>query len=263
MSNTANAGRYSREREKLFDLDQTEKLSKLAQVPAAERDRAWVEQLTTAAWHAALEVGPVFLGPDGFPYLRLQVPRPEAEFAANALGNLIGTVLDKGLGVVVFASPEAAEPVYVFSMGLLGSMLAYDSWEGDATDLAESLTATGRGDDSGTGLNALELQKGQRVLVGAPSEAYLQPYTARALYRHLREGWKVEEPRVALLVIEGNLPSRNLVINRKLSEFPEEAAAGREVNRLLWYLPPKRSLMLMPEDWDQSRLQPLAGFFPI
>ena len=52
-------------------------------------------------------------------------------------------------------------------------------------------------------------------------------------------------------------PSRNLVIGRKFSEFPDREVASRATQMLLWYLPPRRYLLLMPENWTLDQMRPL------
>jgi hypothetical protein len=95
------------------------------------------------------------------------------------------------------------------------------------------------------------------VMVGSPSENYLPKHTARLLYRHLTEGWKMEDPRVALVVDPQMTPTRNLIIGRKFSEFPDQEIAGQAARMLLWYMPPHRYLLLMPENWSTDQMRPL------
>ena len=245
----------------MFDLAQTQHLFELAEVAPADRDEAWFAAFFPCVWFASLEVAASFRGPDTFPYLRMHLPRPAAPFASNSLGNVARNVVEQGLGVAVFASPEAAEPIFVFPMDMLGSMLEYDSWKGDPTDLEELARADRAGMGSG-GLEEISMKAGQKVFVGSPASSFLAPYTARALFQHLRDGWMMAQPRIALLLNPGLVVSRNLVISNKLSEFPDRETAGRQARMLLWYLPPRRSLILMPEDWSEESMRPLTEFFP-
>jgi hypothetical protein len=75
----------------------------------------------------------------------------------------------------------------------------------------------------------------------------------------LVEVWKLADPRIALLVDPALRPARNLVIGKKRSEFANEPAAFQQTRALLWYLPPARSLILMPEDWTLAAMAPLAA----
>ncbi len=254
---------FVEDRDALFKLDRTQELSELFAVPGAERKGAWQGAFFHAVWTASLEVGtpPVFAGPDGFPYLRLQLPAPARAFDSNSLGNLARQAVERGQGTAVFASPTATEPEYVLSMGVLDSLLRYDSWLGDPVDLHD-LEQQGIAQERAGGLQTLTTTKNQQIMVGSPSPALLPPHTARALYRHLRDGWKIAEPRIKLMLNPAFAPARALVINRKLSEFASPEVASAQARALLWYLPPRRSLILMPESWTQQDLDPLTNFFP-
>jgi hypothetical protein len=67
----------------------------------------------------------------------------------------------------------------------------------------------------------------------------------------------MEEPRIALVVDPQMTPTRNLVIGRKFSEFPDQEIAAQAARMLLWYLPPRRYLLLMPENWSADQMRPL------
>ena len=102
-------------------------------------------------------------------------------------------------------------------------------------------------------------------MLGSPSVQYLPTYTARALLNHMRGAWHIADPRVRLMVDPALRPTRNLVVGRKRDEFSADAAWDVQCNRLLWYLPPGRSIVLMPDDWrleDMAPLEQLAGQAP-
>ena len=72
----------------------------------------------------------------------------------------------------------------------------------------------------------------------------------------------IADPRVHLLVDAKLRPTRNLVIGLKRSRFESEEQVADAMQRLFWYMPPLRSLMLMPEDWseaDMTRLTDISG----
>jgi hypothetical protein len=98
------------------------------------------------------------------------------------------------------------------------------------------------------------------VLIGSPSREFLPDYTARALHR-LMSSWGEADPKVALVVDPRLRPSRNLVIGRKSSQFPDEKEASFELSRAAWMLPPHRGAMLMPEDWSQREMTRLSDLF--
>ena len=247
----------------MFQLAQTSELHQLFAVPRDQRNAGWQGAFFHAAWTASVEVGTpaVFQGPDGFPYLRLNIPAPATAFDSNSLGNLARQAVERGQGAAIFASPSATEPEYVMSMGVLDSLLTYDSWLGDPVDLHD-LEQRGSPQERAGGLQTITTTKDQEIMVGSPSPAFLPPHTARALYLHLRDGWKIAEPRIKVMLNPAFAPSRSLVINRKLSEFASPEAASAQARFLLWYLLPRRSLILMPESWNQQDLDPLTNFFP-
>ena len=57
-------------------------------------------------------------------------------------------------------------------------------------------------------------------------------------------------------------PTRNLVLNRKLSDFDSPEVAGARCRMLLWYFPPRRGFLLMPDSWKDTDMRPITEFFP-
>jgi hypothetical protein len=247
--------------EERFNLDDTNRLAQAMEVPREQRDSRWLDALQGAAWNASivLPTEPVFLGPDGMPYVRLELPPVGEAVETNCLSNLFVSMAEQGLGVAFFKNntdpPEAAE--YVMPTGVLESLRAYGTWDGDPDDVAE-LTAQPPQHTADSGIEKTDVETERQVMVGPPSESYLPKHTARLLYRHLTEGWKMEDPRIALVVDPQMTPTRNLVIGRKFSEFPDQETAGQAARMLLWYLPPRRYLLLMPENWSADQMRPLS-----
>jgi hypothetical protein len=194
----------------------------------------------------------VFSAPDGFPYLRLVLPAPRQPFESNCLSNLCAACAERGWGVAFFAKdadpPEAVQ--YAIPTGVLESLRSFGSWDGDPVDQAESEGEAAAGE--------ITVTAAREVLVAAPSPDYLPPHTAKLLHDHLVKRWQLAEPSVALLIDTELKPTRSLVIGKKHSDFPDPAAADRQMRMLLWYLPPARSLVLMPEDWSLDQLTPLT-----
>lgn len=263
-SEMTNAGgtpgdRYISVPEDRFNLEDTNRLALAMQVPREKRDSRWLDEFQNAAWNASLVLPtePVFLGPDGMPYVRLELPPVGEAVETNCLSNLFVSMAEQGLGAAFFRNntdpPEAAE--YVVPTGVLESLRAYGTWDGDPDDTAELASRPQKAGESG--MEKTEVETERQVMVGSPSEAYLPKHTARLLHRHLTEGWKMEDPRIALVVDPEMTPSRNLVIGRKFSEFPDPEIAGQAARMLLWYLPPRRYLLLMPENWSADQMRPL------
>ena len=232
----------------MFDIDATRTLDALFQTQ--ERDAAWLDAFYPAAWNASVSVPPLyhFDGPDGMPYYRLNMPSPNTDFEAQSLSNLAATCVERNAGAAFFANasdPETA-PQFVMSMGLIDSMLRYGSPSGDPVDLEDDV------------LMKAKFSGSRQVLTASPSAEFLPAYAARAIHRYMSRIWGIEEPRVHLLVDPSLSPSRNLVIGRKRSGFSSDQEVNDEMARLLWFMPPKRSLILMPDDWSFDQMDRLS-----
>jgi hypothetical protein len=256
--------RFGFERERMFDIARTHQLAQLFAMPREQRGAEWVAAFYDAAWFGSIELTEpqVFAGPDGFPYLRLNLPRPDTAFDSQCLANLAPNCLEHGVGAAFFASPddgpEAAH--FVLSLGHVDSLVRYDSPDGDPIDIAESEGGSDEGAfdvERGLWSQTLVAKEPQEVLVGTPSAEFLPPHVAAALLRHLEEGWGLADPRVQLLVNAKMKPRRSLVIGRKRSEFPEGAPVDDMARALLWFLTPSRSIILAPEEWDLTQMTPL------
>lgn len=256
--------RFHRDRSAMFDLSRTAELRQLFRPEREERDTAWYDRFYDVAWFASLAADGVYEGPDGLPYLRLNLPREGESFDSHCLANRAGDCLAAGWGAALFESaddpPEAAQ--FVFSFGVLDSLIRYDSPDGDPIDVAESAlppepSPTKRG---WFGLGAAKAPARQ-VLLATPSDQFLPPYVAKALYRHLTQKWRLLNPRVQLMTDMSLRPHRHLMIGERRSAFPDEQAAWNAMQHVLWHLPPMRSAVLLPEDWRLEELTPLRDLF--
>lgn len=260
--------RFPLDRSRMFDIERTAMLGALFDVPRDQRAGDWFARFWDVAWTASIELAEpqTFHGPDGFPYLRLNVPRPRTPFDSQCLANLAGNCLDAGVGAAFFASPddppEAAD--YVLSLGVIDSLLRYDSPDGDPVDEQESRLPEDENAflvERRDGVETLTTRQEHGVMVGTPSSDYLPPALARSLYQHLTGGWGMDEPRVSLMIDTHMRPHRSLVIGRKRSEFPDEALIDDMVRALHWHLDPGRMLMLEPEHWSRPEMTPLRELF--
>lgn len=261
--------RFHRDRARMFDLESTRALTELLAVPLEARDEAWSERFHDVAWTASVFIPQpaVISGPDGMPYLRLVLPPHGVPFDSQCLANVAPGCIDDLCGAALFAAeedpPEAA--VYVFPMGVIESLLAYDSPHGDPIDVADmALPPPEEGVFAGQGEGPrqhLVVEKEHEILVGTPNADYLPPHLAQALWRYLTQVWKLEDPRVAIVVDHHMRPRRSLVVGRRHSEFAPDDDIALMVRYLTWYLPPLRMVMLMPEDWNLETMTPLAELF--
>ena len=97
--------RFHFDRDRMFDLEKTAQLASLFALPREQRDAAWYESFYDTAWSASVALSQEFVGPDGFPYLRLDIPRP-GPFDSQSLANVAGDCLRNGVGAAFFASPD-------------------------------------------------------------------------------------------------------------------------------------------------------------
>jgi hypothetical protein len=246
----------------MFDSGRTAALAALF-AAGGPRDDAWLDRFYDAAWSASMVLvsDDTFSGPDGMPYLRLELPREGEPFDSQCLANLAGDCLGRGCGAALFAAPgdppEAAQ--FVFPFGVLDSMLRYDSPSGDPVDLADWNLPPAP--PPKRGFLGFGKEPPREVLVATPSADYLPPHAARALHHSLTHRWELAEPRVSLLIGTHLRPTRNLVIGRKRSSFGDEAFLRDLMRYTGWYLPPGRGLALMPEDWSLDEMTPLAALY--
>ncbi|WP_097062097.1 hypothetical protein [Sphingomonas guangdongensis] len=258
--------RFSLHSDDLFDLTRTAVLHDLFALPPERRDDDWHRRFFDAAWHGSAELPAptAFTGPDGFPYLRFDLPRGGA-FEAQSIGNLARSLVDNATGAAIFASPDdpADAPQFVFSMGRLDAMLRFDDPAGDPVDAdagARPVDEAVYAVDQRNGHQALTVRASHQVMIGAPSSEYLPPATARALYRHLVQGWGIAEPRVAVMVDPALRPSRSLIVNRRRDGFGAGQDPDGAARMLLWYMMPTQTIMLLPDTITEQQLVPLSGY---
>jgi hypothetical protein len=254
--------RFGEDRAKMFDLYQTRVLHAQLGVPARQRDENWNEAFFPAAWNASVVLGepPIAPGPDGFPYLRLAVPSARS-YESNCLANLAQYAIENGAGAAFYASPEATSPAYLMSLGQLYSLLRYDSWDGDPQDVDETRRRPLRDIElAGAGGERITFEASHEIILAAPSRDYLPAPLAAGLHRHVTVGWGVTDPQVGILIDPQLAPSRNLLLDCKGPDAPARAFIKEHMRQLLWYLPPARSLMLLPEGWSEENMVPLASY---
>lgn len=238
----------------MFDVGRTPLLAQLLAMPGDRRDDAWMDRFFDAAWTGSIYIPAAnsLVGPDGFRYYRLVVPQMGEPFDSHCLGALVPDCLALQSGAAFFLREDdpSEAAAFVCSLGLIDSLLRYDSPHGDPIDAAELAEgATDRADSGGS------------VLLGTPSADFLPPVLASALHRFLAEEWGMKDPRVQIMVDTAMRPSRALVISRKPSEFPEGSDIAWELRRVQWFLDPNRMAVLMPEDLTPRNMTPLRQLF--
>lgn len=260
--------RFHQDRARMFDIERTKALAELLAVPGEARDGGWSARFFDAVWTASVVIPQpaVISGPDGMPYLRLELPPPGVPFDSQCLANVAAGCLVDHCGAALFAGagdpPDAAR--YVFSMGLIDSLLRYDSPDGDpidSADMARPVDPDVFSEEGDASHQRLTVEKAHDVLIATPSAEYLPPHLAHGLWRYLTQAWKLDEPRVLLLTDFEMRPTRSLVVGRKRSGFAPGDDVALMLRYLHWYLNPGRMLMLTPEDWRIEDMTPLRELF--
>ena len=157
--------------EERFSLEDTNRLAEAMAVPREQRDSHWLDEFQSAAWNASivLPTEPVFLGPDGMPYVRLELPPAGEPVETNCLSNLFVSMAEQGLGAAFFKNnsdpPEAAD--YVMPTGVIESLRAFGTWDGDPDDVAE-LAAKPQQHAGDSGIEKTEVEASGRSWLARP-----------------------------------------------------------------------------------------------
>jgi hypothetical protein len=195
-------------------------LASLLAIPREGRDDAWRHAFYAEVADAPVVPAepPVARGPDGLPYLVVERAEPHASAGTAPLRDHVRRATEEGLGLVL--DPAADEAAWVFSYGSLLWFRMSGYFELPELE-AESPAAPG--------------QDGERVLIGAPSEAFLPGY-ARAVLRKVLVALGIEEPGVFLIHRPGEaVPS--LVLSLFPDQFEGPERLGEVLSALTWYLP--------------------------
>lgn len=200
-----------------FDLEKTNIINALCEIPREQRDAVWVERFFDALPDASMATreGQVFRGPEGFTYFDLHIPEPGKPFETFCVSQLLEHCTTGGLGIAV--NPEKQPPDWVFSYGDLWGLRHAGSLR-----LREP--------------NPGQLSQGGQVLVAAPSEQLL-PTWARGVLKSFIGWLKVPEPKVLLLVSQEARPAETLVFNVHAEDLGQEAFANAQ-RMLSWFIPP-------------------------
>ena len=98
------------------DLEKTQILASLVQVPLEERTEMWVHEFLLNLPQASLKCGTpqLIAGPDGFPYFQLFIPSHGEEFQCFIVERMIPDFLvERGYGVVI--NPGSGQPDWVLT----------------------------------------------------------------------------------------------------------------------------------------------------
>ncbi len=204
-------------------------LTGLLETAVSNRDDAWEAAFLKALPSANLRIvndAPV-AGPDGWPYLLVSTDGDEP------LPNVVRWLVSQGVGLVV--NPEKPIPDYVLSYGMIWNF----------RERGEFFTP-----NPNVRSGPVELQNGQQVFAGPPSESYL-PKEVRFVLREFLRQQKIEQPKVLMVSEDQKVWDLAMSLD-SLGQPPESEHAGI-AEAISWFLPAHYSLVLMKE-------QTLPGF---
>lgn len=231
----------------LGDLQKTEAIYNLVQVPHSERDIHWQKSLLENLSQASFRCGDpqVMKGPDGFPYFQLFLPEPGQSFQCFVIEKMKDDfLLQSGFGVVL--NPTSSQVDWVLSYGdVLNYHLNKEFYTVRETPFSKS--------------SADEvIQKDEQIMIGQPAETLLPPQT-RQLLSNLLKANGVTAPKVLLMMRpskDGGV-SQDLVFNITPQSFPHEALYTSVMRSIAWYLPRHYSFVGMDEKTVGDGFMPL------
>jgi hypothetical protein len=210
-------------------------LASLLAIPREARDADWRKAFHAEAADAPVAPAepPVARGPDGFPYLVVERPEPHRDAEPVPLRSLVGHATDEGLGIVL--DPRGEDAGWVFSYG---SLLCFRmSGHFEIPDLEPG--------------EAGPRHEEERVLIAAPSEAFLPGYARRVMRRAL-EAVGVDEPGVLLLHQPGEaVPA--IVLSLYADQFEGPETFQSLLSALTWYLPHHYRLLALRRSTGMER----------
>lgn len=234
---------------RVCDIQKTSELARLCTIEKSKRDAKWqrdfYQTVPTASMSNPEERAMV--GPDGFPYLILNIPEPDEPFEAFSVVSVLPHLLESGLGIVINANKE--EPDWVFPYGTLWSFLEFDSFEAFA------------GENEAVPDNPLKretLAAARQVFTGQPAESLLPQYARKVIKSFMTDRLKISCPQVFLLVDPQSDYDQSLVFSVFPENYRSEAEFSAVLSLLRWYIPPHFGLTAVSKDSNLARaFQPL------
>jgi len=217
-------------------------LSDLLKFEPSARDREWEYAFLHAFPQAKLKIlsETPSQGPDGWPYLLVQIDETATESAQKVLSWLS----DKGIGLVV--NPKKDAPDYVFTYGMI--------W--NYRERSEFLSQSGL-DRERVSVQKIELAGGQKVFAGPPSDSYLPTYARHILKAFFRDNgigtMKVlvmrDDSGAVASVSDPAPPERyDLCFSLEALGTPPATEHKGILEALSWFLPAHYSLMVISEN---------------
>jgi hypothetical protein len=208
----------------------TKTVADLLKVDVVKRDSAWDLAFTKALPQARFNLleQQAKVGPDGWPYLFVQIDDKGTESADQVLR----WCSTRGIGMAV--NPNKDMPDFVMTFGMIWN---YTERGELITALPESASREDR--------DEVTLEHGQKVKVGPPSDGYLPTY-ARTVLKQFLFDQGVLNPKVLVMLSDDELDSDLCFSTESLDDPPEEEHSGI-AEALAWFLPAHYSVVLLSE----------------
>ena len=206
----------------LGDLNKTMRLQALFAIPPESRDQLWFEQFYQAIPNASFkcEVPQVIQGPDGFPYVKLEIPAQGEEFQCYVLKHMKDDfLLERGFGVAIFAGKN--QPEWVFTYGDIVNFHLLNSF-------------TARNDIFSDKQHDEELCEDDAFSIGEPSQDILPTVAKNILGEFLSQHYS--NPKVALICHACD-NTHELAFNCTPNKFDDHEVFREVIKQISWFLP--------------------------
>lgn len=232
----------------LGNLEKTQLIFELIEVPHEQRDERWQQSFLENIIQASFRCGDpqVVTGPDGFPYFQLLMPKPNESFQCYVIERMKDDfLLETGYGIVI--NPEAGQPDWVLSYGDILNL----HLNGSFYTTEQTPFSTAREDET--------ILKGEKALVGQPSESIL-PEMTRGILRAFFITNGIKSPKVLLMSrrsVNTNEVFQDLVFNVTPADFESEESFRRVMQYVGWFLPRHYSYVGLSENGPNDGFMPL------
>ena len=203
-------------------------LETLIQQPESRRDSAWEMQFLDALLPTKVDLveEEPQTGPDGWPYLIVRTS-PDGQ---EPVDRVVRWLAERGIGLVI--NPHKMVPDYVFTYGMLWNYVQTGRFVQPAAQPA-------------TIEESMIMEPGQKLVMGAPTEAYL-PLSVRKIQRYFLSSQNLTEPRI-LVISTPDYKQVDLAISLEsvgnLNSADQKSLAGA----LSWFLPLHYRLVVISE----------------
>jgi len=217
----------------LGDLEKTAQVETLLNMPEEERNKEWLAALYLAAEEASFKcISPqVIQGPDGFPYVKLELPVQGETFQCYVIKHMKDDfLLEQGFGVAILGNKN--KPLWVFSYGDILNYHLHGSF-----GAVNAIFTEKRHDEETTG--------SENINAGEPSEQILPACARNVIANFLKQ--RYEAPMVALLAHadEGNY---ELAFNCTPAKFSDMETFREVLQEIGWFLPRYYSYCAVDDD---------------